>query len=52
MEEDEGKMSTSGCLGKLQAQLETYAQRLQGQVLMAKECEPWHGTHRDGVDNS
>ena len=52
MEEDEGKMSTPGCLGKLQAQLGTYAQRLQGQVLMAKECEPWHGTHRDGVDNS
>ena len=52
MEEDEGKMSTPGCLGKLQAQLGTYAQRLQEQVLMAKECEPWHGTHRDGVDNS
>ena len=52
MEEDEGKMSTPGCLGKLQAQLGTYAQRLQEQVLMAKECEPWLATRRDGLDNS
>ena len=44
MEEDEGKMSIPMCLGKLQAQLGTYTQRLQEQVLAAKECKPWHAT--------